>query len=66
MLENADYGSGLQRYTCFAALLLNNKTSLGSEGRRGGGNLIWGRGKDMLMKSDWEHLEAVFRRRSPE
>lgn len=35
MLENADYGSGLQRYTCFAALLLNNKTSLGSEGRRG-------------------------------
>lgn len=66
MLENADYSSGLQRYTCFAALLLNNKTSLGSEGRRGEKKSYLGEGEDMLMKSDWEHLEAVFRRRSPE
>lgn len=61
MLENADYSSGLQRYTCFAALLLNNKTSLGSEERRGKKSYL-GEGEDMLMKSDWEHLEAVFQK----
>lgn len=62
MLENADYSSGLQRYTCFAALLLNNKTSLGSEERRGKKKSYLGEGEDMLMKSDWEHLEAVFQK----
>lgn len=56
MLQNADYGSCLQRFTCFAALLLNNKTSLGSEGRRGKKILFGGGGRyvdEVLIGSIW-------------